>query len=205
MKMIQTNVWLIAPAVMLLLAGCGDTTLQQGMASWYGPGFHGQQTSSGETYDQEAMTAAHRTLPYDTVVRVVNQENGASVQVRINDRGPYTEGRIIDLSRAAAEELDMLDSGITEVRLELVEAGGPIPDNLEQERFTIQMAEYHIPGYAESFAEDVGAEARVEQVFMRGRERYMVYYGHFQSISEARSVLEELEERGHEGFVKQVD
>ena len=89
-----------------------------GLASWYGPGFAGRRTSSGEVFDPGQLTAAHRTLPFGTVVRVVNLDNGRAVQVRINDRGPFKPGRVIDLSRAAAEQLDMVRAGVAPVRVE---------------------------------------------------------------------------------------
>ena len=93
---------------------------QRGTASWYGPGFVGNTTANGETYDPSQLTAAHRTLPFGTRVRVTNQHNGASVVVRINDRGPYAGDRIIDLSEAAASEIGMRGSGLAEVTLEIV-------------------------------------------------------------------------------------
>ena len=86
-----------------------------GLASWYGPGFHGRRTASGETFNTNALTAAHRTLPFGTQVRVVNQHNGRSVVVRINDRGPFSHGRLIDLSRAAAQMIGL--SGVAKVIL----------------------------------------------------------------------------------------
>ena len=85
------------------------------MASWYGPDFHGRQTANGEKYDMNAMTAAHRTLPFNTMVLVENLDNGRSVKVRINDRGPFAKGRIIDLSKAAAEKMDMIGPGTARV------------------------------------------------------------------------------------------
>ncbi len=91
--------------------------LGEGVASYYGPGLHGRPTASGERFDQEALTAAHRTEPFGTCLRVVNMENGRSVKVRINDRGPFKEGRIIDVSLAAARELDMVKQGLVRVRL----------------------------------------------------------------------------------------
>jgi len=91
-----------------------------GIASWYGPGFDGNYTASGEIYDMNGISAAHKTLPFGTVVRVVDLETGRSVVVRINDRGPFVEGRIIDLSRGAAEELGIIDKGITRVGLRIV-------------------------------------------------------------------------------------
>jgi rare lipoprotein A len=94
----------------------------RGTASYYADKFVGRQTASGEVYDPEAMTAAHRSLPFGTKVRVTRVETGASVVVRINDRGPFQRGRIIDLSKCAARQLDMIQAGVVEVRLELVEA-----------------------------------------------------------------------------------
>jgi len=92
----------------------------RGIASWYGQYFHGWLTASGEIYDMEALTAAHRTLPLGTVVRVTNIANGQQICVRINDRGPYVNGRVLDLSHAAARALDMLRDGISPVQLEVV-------------------------------------------------------------------------------------
>ncbi len=91
-----------------------------GMASWYGPGFHGRMSASGEIFDENALTAAHLYLPFGTQVRVTNLDNGSSVVVRINDRGPYTGGRIIDVSAAAARNLGMINSGVAQVRLEIL-------------------------------------------------------------------------------------
>jgi rare lipoprotein A len=95
---------------------------QTGVASWYGREFDHRLTASGEHFNMNGMTAAHRTLPLNTVVRVTNLENGKSVLVRINDRGPYTNGRIIDLSAGAARKLGMIDDGTTRVRLEVFDA-----------------------------------------------------------------------------------
>ncbi len=92
----------------------------RGRASWYGPNFHGKKTSNGETYSMWQMTAAHKTLPMNTVLKVTNEDNGRSVVVRINDRGPFVGTRIIDLSKKAATELDMLKSGTANVRLEVL-------------------------------------------------------------------------------------
>jgi len=93
---------------------------EKGIASWYGKPFHGRQTANGERYDMTKMTAAHRTLPFDVVVRVTNLDNGRSIKVRINDRGPFVDGRIIDLSRAAAKKLDLYRPGTGPVRIEVV-------------------------------------------------------------------------------------
>jgi rare lipoprotein A len=109
--------WFVLPA----MAQSAET----GMASWYGEPYHGHFAANGELYDMEAMTAAHPTLPFNTVVRVVNLSNDRSVQVRIIDRGPYVDGRIIDVSRAAARSLGLLDSGMDRVRIEVLRAGDP--------------------------------------------------------------------------------
>jgi len=91
-----------------------------GVASWYGVPFHGRASSSGEIYDMEQMTAAHRTLPFGTWVRVHDLDNNRAVDVRINDRGPFVDGRIIDLSHAAARTLEMIGPGTANVRLEIL-------------------------------------------------------------------------------------
>ncbi|MCW2928144.1 MAG: rare lipoprotein [Thermoleophilia bacterium] len=98
-------------------------SIEQGEASWYGPGFDGQATANGETYDQEALTAAHKTLPFNTIVRVTSSTTGRCVFVRITDRGPFVDGRIIDLSHAAATEIGM--SGTAPVQLEVWSAPAP--------------------------------------------------------------------------------
>lgn len=93
---------------------------QVGVASWYGGKYHGRHTASGEKYNMRAMTAAHKTLPFGTRVRVYNLDNGKSTVVRINDRGPFVGGRIIDLSRAAAKEIGMVEAGLANVRIVII-------------------------------------------------------------------------------------
>lgn len=95
-------------------------TLEEGLASWYGGKFQGRLTSSGEVFDTNLLTAAHKTLPFGTVVKVTNLDNGRSTVVKINDRGPFVEGRIIDLSRAAAEQIDMIGTGTARVSVEVL-------------------------------------------------------------------------------------
>ena len=101
--------------------------VERGVASWYGPDFHGERTSCGEPYDMYSMTAAHRTLPLPAYARVTNLKNGRTVVVRINDRGPFKANRIIDLSYAAAVRLDMVRDGTTLVEVEAVTADGSLP------------------------------------------------------------------------------
>lgn len=126
--MLRSLFWL--PALALLLAGCstnpfgdgagetGHGYRAEGKASYYGSRHHGRRTASGERFNQHALTAAHRTLPFGTRVKVTNLNNDRTVVVRINDRGPHTRGRIIDLSREAAERLGMLRAGVAPVRVE---------------------------------------------------------------------------------------
>jgi rare lipoprotein A len=102
------------------LTGEGARQIERGQASWYGPRFHGRLTASGETYDMYALTAAHKTLPFGTIVRVHSKALGREVDVRINDRGPFAPGRVIDVSRAAAEALGLLDAGVANVSLRLL-------------------------------------------------------------------------------------
>lgn len=127
---------LIALLLTILLAGgCADRSsdsqeaeaeqaerkhsfTQRGKASFYARMHHGGRTANGETHDQNALVAAHRSLPFGTRVRVTNLRNGKQVTVRINDRGPFRRGRIIDLSRAAAKQIDMLDKGVVTVRID---------------------------------------------------------------------------------------
>lgn len=98
--------------------------IENGLASWYGPKFHGKRTSSGEIYDMHAMTAAHKTFPMNTIVKVTNLNNSKSVIVRINDRGPFVKGRIIDLSKQAAAKLDIISTGTAPVKVEVLGFNG---------------------------------------------------------------------------------
>jgi rare lipoprotein A len=107
-----------APPLAKIPAPSQPTLAEIGLASWYGRRFHGKLTASGEVFNQEKFTAAHRTLPWGSRVKVTNLANGKSVEVRINDRGPFGKGRVIDVSRAAARVLGMVGSGITTVRVE---------------------------------------------------------------------------------------
>jgi len=111
--------------------------VQQGIASWYGADFHGKQTSSGEVYDMYQLTCAHNTLPLGTMVMVTNLENGRSVELKVNDRGPFVKGRIIDLSYAAARMLGMHEQGTAAVRVEVI---GSAPELVQ--RYTVQVGSF---------------------------------------------------------------
>jgi len=129
----SVNAWVRTAVAALSLAAAADCAStrpspghadsQVGMASYYAGAHQGRRTANGERFDMHALTAAHRTLPFGTRVEVTNLENGRSVVVRINDRGPYVEGRVIDLSQAAARELRFLGRGTTRVRLKVLSAG----------------------------------------------------------------------------------
>jgi rare lipoprotein A len=116
-------------SLLLFLISCtvstkyGGKWVEVGYAAWYGPGFHGKRTASGEIYNMYDLTAAHKTLPFGTIVKVYNLENGRSVVVRINDRGPFVKGRIIDLSYGAAKKLGMIEKGVVRVRIEVIKWG----------------------------------------------------------------------------------
>jgi len=99
---------------------------ESGIASWYGPSFHSRHTSNGEIYDMNSLTAAHRTLPFNSIVRVTNVSSGQSVVVRVTDRGPFVAGRVIDLSRAAAKQIDIERPGTARVQLEVLSSPAPI-------------------------------------------------------------------------------
>ncbi|ARJ56316.1 septal ring lytic transglycosylase RlpA family protein [Campylobacter cuniculorum] len=105
----------------------GETA--DGIASWYGPGFHGKKTSNGEIYNQNGLSAAHKTLPMNTILKVTNLNNNRQVTVRVNDRGPFVANRIIDLSKGAASQIDMLQTGTAPVRLEVVGFGSSNSDH----------------------------------------------------------------------------
>jgi rare lipoprotein A len=113
--------------------------IQTGIASWYGPKFHGKITSNKEVYDMHDLTAAHKSLPFGTYVVVTNLNNGKSVTVRINDRGPFVKGRIIDLSYAAAKTVDMIGTGTAPVKLEILTAISP---KKSSQKFSVQVGSF---------------------------------------------------------------
>jgi peptidoglycan lytic transglycosylase len=120
--------------------------VEEGVASWYGVPFNGHRTSNGEIYDMHQMTAAHRTLPFGSTVRVTNLRNGMQTEVRINDRGPFVADRVIDLSLSAAQAIQMVGTGTAQVRLEVI--SGPNPT---QGFFGVQVGAFLVPENAEKF------------------------------------------------------
>jgi rare lipoprotein A len=135
----------LLPLIMLVVSTVlwADPEME-GLASWYGGKFHGRLTSSGEVFDTNTLTAAHKSLPFGTLVKVTNLDNGLSTVVKINDRGPFVEGRIIDLSRAAADEIGMLGQGVARVSLE-IEAFAATDKDI----YAIQVGAYGLEANAE--------------------------------------------------------
>jgi rare lipoprotein A len=179
--------------------------IEEGIASWYGPNFNGKLTANGEKYDMYSLTAAHRTLPFNTIVKVKNLDNGKSVQVRINDRGPYAKNRIIDLSKQAAKEINMLGPGTAHVALILMDGdlkNARIAD-LKVPTYTIQLASFEDETQAYAHARKIRG-SRVEKIRMDGQTVYRVYFGNYVDKGEARTKKKELRRKGFNGYVKQI-
>jgi rare lipoprotein A len=133
---------------------------ETGLASWYGAPFHNRRGSNGEIYDMNALTAAHRTLPLGTIVRVTNVKTGSSALVRITDRGPFIEGRILDLSMAAAKKVDVWKAGVARVKLEVLKT----PSSLDGGRWAIQIGGFDEEDVAQQFADSVARRYRTAKV-----------------------------------------
>jgi rare lipoprotein A len=177
--------------------------LERGVASWYGPGFHASTTSNGERYDMYAMTAAHKTLPLPAYVQVTNLRNGKSVVVRVNDRGPFKDGRIIDLSYTAASRLDFLKDGTTFVEVRALtpeqKTRPPAPPQTPEALY-VQAGAFGTKENAERLLERLRAQA-VDKSFVRedevdGRTLYRVRVGPIPSVNEFDRVLARLRALG---------
>jgi len=193
--------------MLILLAACAtpqvrpraweDLSGETGLASWYGVPYHGRRTSSGEVYDMYQVSAAHREIPLGSWVEVTNLTNGRSLTVRINDRGPFVEGRIIDLSYAAASLLGVVGPGVAQVRVRLSQppqgAPGPV-------RYAIQAASFT----AESSARALKAElepqvagVHIVKAMVGGETYYRVRIGNFPSRADAQATAERLAGLGY--------
>ena len=178
--------------------GIGDAL--RGMASWYGPSFHGKPSASGEQFDMWALTAAHRSLPFGTIVQVESLETGKTVKVRINDRGPFIRGRIIDLSYAAARELAMIGKGTDEVVLTIISAGEGETTQKDQQgnQFWVQAGSFQALTEAVSFQEQLRQHysgMRLQTVHLPSGEWHRVQIGGFPSAQNAQRVVYELEQQ----------
>lgn len=175
---------------------------EDGVASWYGHPYHGRKAANGETYDMQKMTAAHKTLPFGALVEVWNRENGKKVQVRITDRGPFVEGRVIDLSQAAARAIDMIGPGTARVRLRIIGYGPP--KEAESAAFAAQAGAFASKENAEAFKETL--EKRYWPVRIVERQGsntpWRVLVGEKPSEEEARRLAEQIrKETGAEAYV----
>jgi rare lipoprotein A len=187
-----------------------DGYSEVGIASWYGPGFHGRKTANGELYDMHARTAAHKLLPLGTVVEVTDLDSGQTVTARINDRGPFVGGRIIDLSRTLAQDLDMLDRGIARVRVRAVSgpAGTPPPRQDLEGQFAWQVGAFTVRDNALNLANTLRAHFGSAQVVPYDRGDVLfhrVRVGPYPSLDRAQRVLPTLVASGMRPFLVRVD
>jgi len=177
--------------------------IETGIASWYGPNFDGKLTANGETFDMRKLTAAHRTLPFDSIIKVINKSNKHSVIVRINDRGPYAKNRIIDLSKRAAEKIGLISKGFTEVDLILLSAS-KLPNNLKVPHYTLQIGSYKTYNEAVKISSKFN-NARVIKTLLNRQIYYRVYIGFFTNKLEVEKLKKSLQKEGINGFVKQTE
>lgn len=186
-------------------AGKGEV-IEEGVASWYGPKFHGKLTANGERYDMYGLTAAHRTLPFNTLLRVENLENGESVVVRVNDRGPFAKNRIIDLSKKAAQAIDMIGNGTAPVKLVLLEGDlkNSRTTDLKTATYTVQLGSFQTEAGAFELSRKIKG-SRVEKIPLNNQTVYRVYYGVYVDKEQARKNMQDLQNEGFNGYVKQIE
>ena len=188
-----------------------DGFVQRGIASWYGTKFHGRKTSSGEIYNMHGMTAAHKTLPLPVYVHVKNLDNGRSTVVRVNDRGPFIHGRIIDLSYAAARKLGVSGPGTANVKISVVKQGQsqptsvvrtiPLIEDLEKDiPLYIQMGSFSSEDNASNLMQDLHdsneSSARISKLQTTGGLFYRVRVGPLFDIDEANAIVKRLRGKG---------
>ena len=179
-----------------------DGYLERGVASWYGPGFHAKSTANGEPYDQDAMTAAHKTLPMPSYVEVTNLENGRQVVLRINDRGPFVGNRIIDLSRRSAQLLGVDQDGTALVEVQSLTQGGDIlaPAPQSTSRLYVQAGAFGEEANAARLVTRLKAEgyttAFVRQDAVNGRALFRVRIGPVPSVDEFDRAVAQLKKLG---------
>jgi len=182
---------------------------ETGLASWYGYPYHGRAAANGEIYDMEKMTAAHRTLPFGTWVRVTNLTNNKTVEVRITDRGPFVDGRIIDLSRAAARAIDLIGPGIAQVRLDIIPppANAPTPAAVS---YSIQIGVFSDRDRAERLCQSLepqfGSSVRIVAQRQPGRpDVWRVLAGAMSNLEDANALAARLRQQLGEALVVRID
>ena len=172
---------------------------QQGIASWYGPDFHGKRSSSGEIYDMHDMTAAHKTLPLGTLVRVRHLQNQRSIEVRINDRGPFVGDRIIDLSYEAARRLGVIGPGTAAVEVQAIGTLAGTPADVYSGNFTFQVGAFSSRENAERLRAELNprfGNAHIVEFEQKGRVFYRLRVGKCTSLDEAIAYEAHLKENG---------
>ncbi|WP_047044996.1 septal ring lytic transglycosylase RlpA family protein [Vibrio mexicanus] len=172
---------------------------QSGKASWYGKKFHGHLTSNGEIYDMYSMTAAHKTLPIPSYVKVTNKDNGKTTVVRVNDRGPFHEGRIIDLSYAAAYKLDVVKTGTANVEIEVITVERPTGENKKNSfpSYVIQVASSQHEDRVRTLAEDLSQNLSVESFINSSESIHQVMLGPFTDYKLTQDTLDKVKLLGH--------
>ncbi|MEO6695217.1 MAG: septal ring lytic transglycosylase RlpA family protein [Ignavibacteria bacterium] len=176
--------------------------VQEGVASWYGPGFQGRKTANGERFNTNEMTAAHKTLPFNTLLRVTNLDNGISTVVRINDRGPFIRGRIIDLSNAAKNDIQM--GGLAQVRIEVYNPEEEVEEEIVEDISPVSLFEEEFPPASKIFVEGIENSANngelsdeaINQIFSSSKIRIKVLTP---DVTDANSILY-VEKSENEGF-----
>ena len=201
-----------ALSLLALLAGCSTAVVttpptpaappaagneEVGFASWYGAQHQGKRTASGEVYDMNQLTAAHRTLPFGTRLLVTNRDTSQSAEVRVNDRGPFVKGRILDVSYAAARQLGAVGAGIFPVRLRVIALPGTGLDAPGGDgTFTVQVGSFTSRARAEALCDAVGSEATVIESTVAGATVYRVRVGAFPDRAQANPTASTLTARG---------
>lgn len=178
---------------------------QQGTASWYGKKFHGHLTSNGEIYDMYSMSAAHKELPIPSYVKVTNQDNGKTAIVRVNDRGPFHQGRIIDLSYAAAIKLDVIRTGTANVSIEVISVNKPSQPrrNKSLHQYVVQVASSQHKDRIETLAQDLSQNLAVKSYVGSSDSLHRVFLGPFSDYMSTQKALEQVKALGYtSAFVK---
>lgn len=179
---------------------------ERGQASWYGKKFHGHKTANGEIYDMYSMSAAHKTLPLPSYVRVTNLDNGLSTIVRVNDRGPFYAGRIIDLSYAAAHKLDMLRSGVANVEIEVITLTPQVhqTNNTRQRQYVIQIMASQDKEKIRTLSQELSQKLATVSFVESTSNHHRLMLGPFSDSLLAQATLEQVQQIGYqEAFLKQ--
>ncbi|MCC6545024.1 MAG: septal ring lytic transglycosylase RlpA family protein [Nitrospirae bacterium] len=211
MKRLSNIRYLFIFFVALTVSSCALSTRRQpyaagyverGIASWYGEDFHGKPTSSGEIYNMYDLTAAHKLMPLGTVAKITNLENNQSVVVKINDRGPFVEGRIIDLSYSAAKEIGMAEKGLSRVEIKVMKWGENLTD------FTVQVGSFEVEENAQRLKDKLNLKYKdvyVTPYESKDKQYYRVRVGATKDIREAELLAEKLSGEGFKLFITRKD